>query len=188
VNISETIASLPAGSLWQHHAEFIALCEWIASNEIKSILEIGTGIGGSAYVFGKATGNARIVSVDFARRYDPDGPTAPTRNPNFTQILGDSRTDDIQAVIAAHGPFDLVYFDTEHSYENCVDNHTRYGPMASRYIVQHDINMDEENWPNAGIPRFWRELTTKRRVVAEFINPSPDPRFPRWGGLGVVSA
>lgn len=178
-----------AGVIWQHEAEFLAFLEFIRHEKVRSILEIGTGFGGSAWLFGEATHNGRVVTVDFdaagAARVDPRKRRRQT-NPNFVQVTGDSRTDAIEAVIAAHAPFDLVYFDTEHPYENCVDNFARYGKMATRFVAQHDINMDEVNWPDAGIPRFWRELKATHPVAAEFIAPAHDPRFPRWGGIGVV--
>jgi SAM-dependent methyltransferase len=181
-----------AGIMWQHKNEFIPFLKFLQDEKVQSVLEIGTGLGGSAFCFGEITGHGRVVSVDFdqqgAARIDPrKRRTQP--NPNFVQITGDSRTDEIEALIAAFAPFDVVYFDTEHPYEDCADNYRRYAKMATRFIVQHDINMDEINWPDAGIPRYWREFSATDRAsgrVVEFINPSPDPRFPRWGGLGVI--
>lgn len=186
MNISQVIAQ--AGIMWQHKNEFQAFCEFLLRHQVKSVLEIGTGLGGSAYVFGEVTGHGRVVTVDFdqmgAARIDP-AKRRQQPNPNFVQVTGDSRTDDIESLIATYAPFDVVYFDTEHPYENCVDNYTRYGKMATRFIAQHDINMDEVNWPDAGIPRFWREISADKTTHV-FINPAPDPRFPRWGGLGVI--
>jgi cephalosporin hydroxylase len=185
-----------AGVIWQHPKEFIAFCEMLRAEGVKSVLEIGTGLGGSAFVFGELTDHGRVVTVDFdgqgAARIDPRKRLRQP-NPNFVQIIGDSRTDEVQAQIAAYAPFDLVYFDTEHAYADCVDNWTRYAGMASRFIAQHDINMDEVKWPNAGIPRIWREMTTVKgafgrdwETIREFIDPAVDHRFPRWGGLGVI--
>ena len=173
-----------AGVLWQHHDEFIPFCEWLQTRGVTSVLEIGTGFGGSAFVFGELTGHGRVVTVDFDRLMTDDRRRAQP-NPRFVQVHGDSRTDVVESEIATYAPFDLVYFDTEHPYENCVDNMQRYGKMASRFIAQHDINMDEMNWPDAGIPKFWREVSAGRSIVT-FVHPAHDPRFPRWGGLGVI--
>jgi predicted O-methyltransferase YrrM len=186
MNISQAIDQ--AGVMWQHKNEFRPFCDYLREQGVRSVLEIGTGYGGSAFVFGELTGHGRVVTVDFdqqgAARIDP-ARRRKQPNPNFVQITGDSRTDETEALIAAYAPFDVVYFDTEHPYEDCVDNYARYAKMASRFIAQHDINMDEEKWPDAGLPRFWREVTVGKTTV-EFINPSPDARFPRWGGLGVI--
>lgn len=186
--LSVTQAVEQAGVLWQHRREFIRFCEWLQEQGAQSVLEIGTGHGGSAFVFGEVTQHGRVVTVDFdlqgAARIPSDKRRAQP-NPNFVQITGDSRTDEVEARVAAYGPFDLVYFDTEHPYENCVDNLTRYGKMAQRFIAQHDINADEEHWPDMGIPRFWREVIDGKETFA-WVDPDHDPRFPRWGGIGVV--
>lgn len=193
MNISQALGRCV---LWQHKNEFLPFCEMLAEAGVKSVLEIGTGLGGSAYVFGEVTEHGRVVTVDFdqqgAARIDPARRRSQP-NPNFVQITGDSRTDAVEAQVAAYAPYDLVYFDTEHAYEDCLDNYRRYVKMATKFIAQHDINMDEINWPDAGIPRCWREMTTEPGklgrdfvTVREFVNPSRDPRFPRWGGLGVI--
>ena len=181
--------------LWQHKREFIAFCEWVKLQQFKSVLEIGTGYGGSAYVFGEVTGHGRVVSVDFdqqgAARIDPRKRRRQP-NPNFVQITGDSRTDAVEAQIAAYAPFDLVYFDTEHAYECAVDNYRRYVKYASKAVAQHDINMDVEAWAArdqaqdwGGIVRAWAEFC-QGKFGEEFIDPENDARFPRWGGIGVV--
>lgn len=180
-----------AGVIWQHKNEFVPFLEFLRSAGVKSVLEIGTGLGGSAYCFGEITDHGVVVSVDFwkqgaartereKRRHQP--------NPNFIQIDGDSRTDAVESEVLLHAPYDLVYFDTEHAYEDCDDNYRRYSKMAMMLVAQHDINMDEEHWKDAGIPRRWREFIVGRdpATVTTFVNPSVDPRFPRWGGLGVV--
>lgn len=182
-----------AGVMWQHKREFEAFLLWMHARGIKSVLEIGTGYGGSAYCFGETTDHGRVVTVDFdqagAARVNPEKRRAQP-NPNFVQITGDSRTDEIEAQVAAYGPFDLVFFDTEHPYETCVDNFERYGKMSQCYIAQHDINMDEQHWTGAGLPRFWREVLVPigdaNGCTERFIAPDADPRFPRWGGIGVI--
>lgn len=181
-----------AGVMWQHKREWRSFLELLHFAKVKSVLEIGTGLGGSAYCFGEVTGHGRVVTVDFdgagAARINP-ARRRKQPNPNFVQVTGDSRTDEVQAQVAAYGPFDLVYFDTEHPYDNCVDNYARYASMANRFIAQHDIAMDEVHWPDAGIPRYWREFSAPYRVVGnvrEIVDPDPDPRFPRWGGIGVI--
>lgn len=176
--------------LWQHRREILALVRFIHEHKINSVLELGTGYGGSAFLFGEATGNGRVVSVDNdqvvksrQRRAQP--------NPFFVQILGDSRTDRVEAEIAAYAPFDLVYFDAEHSYETAKEHYRRYLKFA-KYAAQHDTNMDEAAWAKRepdmpGIVRAWREVVASaHEVVAEFHDPDPDPRFPRWGGISVA--
>lgn len=179
-----------AGIMWQHKREFKAFLQWMLDEKIESVLEIGTGYGGSAYCFGEVTGHGRIVTVDFdgagAARIDPHK-RRKQPNKNFVQVTGDSRTDEIQAVVQAYAPFDLVYFDTEHAEADVRDNYDRYVHMARRFVAQHDINMCEVKWPDAGIPKVWREIRQGCNVVKEFIDPDADPRFPRWGGIGVLA-
>lgn len=181
--------------LWQHKREFIAFCEWIQLQGYRSVLEIGTGYGGSAFVFGEVTQHGRVVSVDFdgagAARIDPVRRCRQV-NPNFVQIIGDSRTDETEARVAAYAPFDLVYFDTEHAYECAADNYRRYAKYALKAVAQHDINMDVEAWEErdnaedwGGIVRAWNEFSAGK-TGETFIDPDPDARFPRWGGIGVV--
>lgn len=174
--------------IWQHRSEFVAFLKWMREAGVTSVLEIGTGFGGSAYLFGEVTNHGRIVTVDFdqqgAARIDSNK-RRKQPNPNFVQIIGDSRTDEVQAQIEAYAPFDLVYFDTEHAEADVRDNYDRYVHVAQRFVAQHDINMDEVNWPDAGIPKVWREVKAGGQSV-EFVSPSPDKRFPRWGGIGVL--
>ena len=183
-NIAEIVAN--AGLLWQHKREFVAFCEWLRANDVKSVLEIGTGFGGSAYVFGEITDHGKIVTVDFDKLVSAEKKRAQS-NPNFVQVHGSSRSDAVEHIVEGYAPFDLVFFDTEHPYEECEENFRRYAKMATRFIAQHDINADEEHWPDMGIPRFWRETVEQHVGVSlNFIDPDPDPRFPRWGGIGVV--
>lgn len=175
--------------IWQHKSEFVSFLKWMREAGVTSVLEIGTGFGGSAYLFGEVTGHGSIVTVDFdqqgAARIDPRR-RRKQPNPNFVQIIGDSRTESVARLVSTYAPFDLVYFDTEHAEADVRDNYDRYLPMAKRFIAQHDINMDEVNWPDAGIPKVWREVKAGAGQVVEFVNPAPDKRFPRWGGIGVV--
>lgn len=183
--------------MWQHPDEFEAFLEFMRVNNVRSVLEIGTGLGGSAYCFGEITGHGKIVTVDFEMQGAAKIPAAKRRtqpNPNFVQIVGDSRAEATERLINAYAPFDMVYFDTEHAESDVRDNYARYAKMATRFVAQHDINMDEVEWPDAGIPRVWREVrdqgwdsaNPRYTSYVEFVKPSPDKRFPRWGGIGVV--
>lgn len=189
MNLDKIISD--AGILWQHKREFKALLQFMLDENVSSVLEIGTGLGGSAYCFGEVTKHGHVVTVDFneqgAARINPNHRRHKQPNPHFLQITGDSRNDEVERLICMGAPYDLVYFDTEHPYENCMDNFVRYGRMAVRFIAQHDIAMAEDapQWPDAGVPRFWRELREGHQFW-EFIDPDPDPRFPQWGGIGVV--
>jgi len=183
-SVAEIVASVGV-PFWQHTAEFIPFCEWLRKQNVKSVLEIGTGFGGSAYVFGEITEHGKVVSVDLgtlvsaeAKRQQP--------NPNFVQMLGNSRTDEMEAKIWRFGPFDLVFFDSENVFDENDETFRRYGRMATIALAQHDINMDEQKWESAGTPRFWRDVLSKQGTPIEFIAPAPDPRFPRWGGIGAV--
>ena len=185
--VSQIVQSLGV-PLWQHKREFIAFCEWIKLQQYKSVLEIGTGFGGSAYVFGEMTGHGRVVTVDWGKLVPPERRKRQT-NPNFVQLVGDARTDEIETLVAQYAPFDLVYLDGEHSYEDVIDHHKRYVKFATHAVAQHDINMDVAGWTARGddaarIPLAWAELTNGK-WGEEFIDPDPDLRFPRWGGIGV---
>jgi hypothetical protein len=179
-----------AGVLWQHKREFARFLEFLESQGVKSVLEIGTGMGGSAWCFGCITDNGRVVTVDDGSVVKAEQRRAQS-NPNFVQVFGRADTLETEMLVASYGPFDLVYFDGEHDYESTVAHHQRYVKYANRFVAQHDINLDEEGWSKrepqlAGIVKGWRELTAGK-IVWDFISPDPDPRFPRWGGIGVFA-
>lgn len=181
--------------LWQHKREFAALLEWMRAEKIRSVLELGTGFGGSAYAFGEVTDHGVVVTVDL----DEEGPAhvpASKRchqpNPNLVSILGDSRSDEVQAQVETHGPFDMVYFDAEHSLETAVDHYRRYLSLARVAVVQHDTNMDIIGWAERepelpGVVHAWEGLVSAGvfRDVKTIHDPDPDTRFPRWGGISI---
>lgn len=107
----------------------------------ESYLEVGTAEGNSLYVLAHALKKgAAIAYID----WDEDHTRAP-RN-EILSMLTDyaitpihGNTHDPEIIHKATGKYDVVLIDAGHSYEDALQDARNYGPMATKYLVFHDI-------------------------------------------------
>lgn len=121
----------------EHIFDLIRGCE--------SYLEIGTAEGNSMYVLAHALKtNARITYVDLAENH-----TKPHREKiisdleakgyYITPVHGNSH--DPEVIMKANGRYEVVLIDAGHRYDDASQDAKNYGPMATKYIIFHDINI-----------------------------------------------
>jgi hypothetical protein len=109
----------------------------------KSYLEIGTAEGNSLYVLSHALKkDANIVFVDYGEKHtEAPRQWVLERVKNVTPVYGNSHSLNI--VSQAKGKYDVVMIDAGHSYNDVKSDAENYGPMATKYIIFHDINLPE---------------------------------------------
>ena len=163
----------------------------------QTILEIGTGRGGSTFFWSRLSpAGARIVTVDLAeiagqlvKIYDRPG-----ANPVHC-ITGDSTSAaTVEAVRKALGgpPVELLYIDGDHTYGGVKSDYERYKSFcgAARSIAFHDIHPDffhakgvRTDCDSGEVYKFWEDLKAGHSFH-EFIE---EPRAEMDGfGIGVI--
>jgi predicted O-methyltransferase YrrM len=179
------------------------LAEWKAFTDLlkskgfpRRILEIGTGLGGSAYSLSRiARPGSLIVTVDnspLAREY-----VSIYQRPGRTRIvnvIGDSHAPEtLEHIGDALGPgsVDLLYIDGDHSYEGVkadFENYKRFCRPGT-LIAFHDIHPDHahstgtQTLSNSGeVFKFWHELKSLHPRHQEFIEAPTQDGF----GIGVI--
>lgn len=130
----------------QVESEFTEL-EKICS-QVRSTLEIGSLYGGSAKRLAEAMPKgSKMVCVDLGyEALKPTWRTLPTliwrlesvEDRDITLILGDSSSQHVKDWAGDLGPFDLVFIDGGHQYEQVKSDWETYGPLGS-IVAFHDI-------------------------------------------------
>lgn len=173
--------------IFQHKAEFEALLDIYRERQPRSVLEIGTYHGGTLYHWLKnAAPGARVVSVDrYSENVDNRALYSQWANGDIDlhAIEGDSHAAQTVAQVYLLGPFEWIFIDAGHLYEDVVEDWRRYREMATAggVVVFHDI-LDHPNHPEIEVERLWREIQRAGYMTTEIV---ADYRAD-WGGLGVV--
>lgn len=155
-------------ALQQNPKEFAALLK-IAS-ECRSILEIGSCLGGSTVELAHAMPKgSRIIAIDLCKpkKFPTDldveaylmGRVDELRAEGYDAhlIVGDSKEPIIAMAAQSLAPFDLVFIDGDHSQEGCSADWLSYGHLG-KIVAFHDI----KGCP--GVTTVWNELKTKYRT------------------------
>jgi len=117
--------------------------------DCKSYLEVGTAEGNSLYVLANAMPKgSKITYVDLGEKH-----TTPHRNVildqlkdyDVTAIHGDSNDFSTKARLSVDTLFDVVLIDAGHDDFNVAIDALFYGPLATKYIIFHDIKMPDVN-------------------------------------------
>lgn len=116
--------------------------------DCESYLEVGTAEGNSLFVLGRALKDgANITCIDYGEKH-----TARARDEVIYQL-----TDEGHKVTAIYGDsndfttyknvqdkkFDAVFIDAGHTDFNVAIDALFYGPLATRYIIFHDIMLQD---------------------------------------------
>lgn len=174
---------------YQWAAEFNALLDIYRERKPMSVLEIGTYAGGTLYHWlTNAPEGCRVVSLDsgiggqnnshlFAD-WVPPGVV-------LTVLTADSRRDDTVEMVSDHAPFDWIFIDGGHLYEEVKDDWENYRPMCSRggVVAFHDILPPSRTWPEIEVAWLWKEIQAFGWDWHEIIS---DPKA-EWGGIGYVT-
>lgn len=159
-------------SPFQNRDEIAALFKVVEEIAPRTVVEIGTGYGGTLFLFATvASPDAVMVSVDLppsilGRGY-PEWKEqlykSFARNGQKVDLVrGDSHhSSSVEAVTQCLNgrQVDVLFIDGDHTYEGVKIDFERYSPMVRKggLIVFHDITPSLKN-AEIEVPRFWNEL------------------------------
>jgi predicted O-methyltransferase YrrM len=169
----------------QVDAELTGFLELVQRAHPRTILEIGTGLGGTTALFAcAAADDAHIVSVDL-----PKGPeraplvaAAARHSQRIECVRADSHDAETQRTVAAllrGRQVDVLFIDGDHTNEGVRKDLEDYGRLVSRggWIAFHDIVPGPYEFVG-GVPELWVKLKARhetREFVADWAQ----------GGLGI---
>lgn len=128
----------------------------------ESYLEVGTAEGNSLYVLANAMKKgSEITYIDWAEKHTKDKRDfilSKLTDYNITSVHGDSN-DYTTLDRVKNKRFDAVLIDAGHDDFNAAIDALFYGPLATKYIIFHDIQL-----PDVGRVFDWysRQMPQKR--------------------------
>ena len=155
----------------QIRSEIVRLLELLAERRPKSVLELGTYLGGTLFLFATvAAPDATLVTVDleegpfgggYPRAWRPFLRAFARNNQKICLVLGDTKNPSTLATVtdALRVPVDFLFVDADHSYEGISSDYQTYSPLVAPggLIALHDIVPGTADWVG-GVPQFWQEL------------------------------
>lgn len=157
---------------FQNKDEIAALFNVIQRIRPRTVIEIGTGWGGTLFLFAAvASPDAILVSIDlpsslFGRGYPGWKESlykSFARDRQMIELVrGNShQASSVEAVerILKNRPVDVLFIDGDHTYEGVKMDFELYSPMVRKggLIALHDITPSLHNI-EIEVPQFWREL------------------------------
>lgn len=147
----------------------------------RSVLEIGSDLGGSLYAWSRLPSVERVYAVTLPApqnyRLEPHGATV---------IYGDSHDLNTSGRLheASGLTWDFVYIDGDHSAKGSAQDMAWYG-LRSRFLtVLHDIVVHPQ-FPDCRVYETWNDFKRTLRPggprVSEIVH---EPRT--WGGYGLI--
>jgi predicted O-methyltransferase YrrM len=178
----------------QDPEEMEAFVGLLASEGVRSYLEIGTKFGGMFWRVGQAlAAGALMVSVDL-----PAGTRAWSESERSLRetaikleefghdvrlIFGDSTKPTVTDRVRALSPFDAVLIDANHTLPYVSKDWANYGPLA-KIVAFHDISWHRApEWVGTRIdvPQFWQSIKGDYRHVEFKFCPTR-----KNNGIGVL--
>ena len=136
--------------------------------KIRNFLEIGFNSGKVNTVLNKFFNFEQIVAVDnFTADISATDLMANLRRKNLTLICGNSDKKEILRIIKKFQPFDLIFVDASHEYNNTKKDLKNYCAMLSDHgiLTAHDIHSLE--YP--GVNKAWNEFKLQNNFTFKEI-------------------
>jgi predicted O-methyltransferase YrrM len=195
---------------WQHRDELGRLLEILRQRNVRTVVEIGTGNGGTLFLLAQAASeDALVVSVDLpAGEFGGGYPIwraalyhgFATRRQRIVLLRRDSHEPETvhELLKVLHErQIDFLFIDGDHSYQGVARDFEMYAPLVSPtgLIGFHDIipglSIPDRFRDRHGddiscvgdVPRFWQELRA-RVPTTELVADWDQGRF----GIGLVEA
>jgi predicted O-methyltransferase YrrM len=167
----------------QIEEELASLLEDVRRLGPKTVVEIGTSMGGTLYLWTRlAQPDAVIISVDlpggqFGGGYSPLRTPIYRRFARERQALHLMRADShenstLEQVKGFLGGLavDLLFIDGDHTYEGVRKDWEMYSPLVrpGGLVVFHDV---AGNYDTTQVKRFWDEIKTGYRYSEYMVHP-----------------
>lgn len=174
--------------------ELLELLKIIKKEKPKYILEIGTSLGGTLFLFSRiATEDAIIISVDlpfgeFGGGYStariPLYNSFKSKNQKIILIRGNSHNEiTLEKVrnILNKKKIDLLFIDGDHTYKGVKKDFEMYSKLVKKggMIALHDIIKCKVERCNVNL--FWDEIKSKYDTI-EIVNDYNQ----QWAGIGLI--
>lgn len=136
------------------HTYYHLLMKLIRYYSPKAVLELGTSIGRSAlHMMVELPNDSKLVTVDIGSFLRIDLLSF-VDDRRLKIIFGDDLADDVVTNIVGYGPFDFMYIDSEHNYDQAINEWNVY----SQHLVDGAIVVVDDISLNDGMIRFWNSL------------------------------
>ena len=180
-------------SALQVPAELLELANLIATRKPKTVLEIGTALGGTLLLMCRLSDpNATIISLDLADRdlryrgyREPIFRSFPRKRQKLHLVLADSHREETKHRIAnllEDKRLDILFIDGDHSYGGVRSDFEMYSPFVRQggIVIFHDI-VEHSPEKCCEVNRFWMELRQQYQYHEIIENPNQG-----WAGIGII--
>ena len=173
--------------IYQWEREFITALELYRKLGPSRVLEIGTYHGGTLYHWLRnARSGTTVVSLDSYAVGVDNRHLYDEWTPEGVQLhvyAGNSHDQNTADEIAAHRPFDWVFIDAGHYYQEVLRDWELYGPMSrpGGVVLFHDILPPTKQHPEIEVATLWEEIKLAHPTLEIIAD-----RGAEWGGIGVV--
>lgn len=147
--------------------EILQLMKILEKRPPKTVLEIGTALGGTLYLWTKVSQpDAHLISIDLPEGY-PEWKTllhhafgSPHQKIHLLQMNSHSEATLREVkVLLDNSKVDFLFIDGDHTYESVKKDFECYSSLVKRggIIAFHDVVPGSE-LAVGGVPKFWKEI------------------------------
>jgi len=166
---------------WQNKWEFQKLLEFYFERAPKRVLELGTAGGGTLYWWlDEATADATVVSVD---SYSKDKGWYGIKDNRHLYsewthtdttlhvIEGTTWHPETWKKVALLGPFDWIFIDAGHNYEEVNADWVTYRRMAApgAIVAFHDIFTQDDGLVKNEVRILWQQIQRQGYLTREIV-------------------
>lgn len=136
---------------------FLKTIEKKIGKKFDNFLEVGFSSGKANTIFNKFFNFQQIVAIDdFTAEMSSTDLLANLKRKNLTLICGSSYDNQNQKIIKNFAPFNLIFIDASHQYDDVKKDLNNYSKLLSPggILIAHDI----ESLEYGGVKKAWKEF------------------------------